>query len=375
MAPQQETPPVSQAKDDREPYGLFASHLAPDPRPTYRTPLIRAGNDALPEYVLEDVMGNEVVFKQGARVELSRFEGWNLSGLHLEGLVLDTVAFVACRLQNTEFVNCSISRVLVDGGIPGFVVKNSSVSEMCVTRADSGAVARWFNCAISGLIVTDNESISVEFTRVNGTHISLQRSTIVAPSRISASTIDNFRVVDTAFKDVVVANSNLFGAKLLNSTFTLTNWSDSSIECANLCEVRIDRSSFRNVRADGATIRQLKWTSSVAIGLTLSFASIVDWEAIGVRADIVAEHSSIDGFTWWKARLTILVNDTRIGSLRMCEGVLFMRGTESTLQSPVVRRSFVRSDTATTIRVSCPDVTSSQISSNAQWINPNGEQP
>lgn len=129
------------------------------------------------------------------------------------------------------------------------------------------------------------------------------------------------------------------------------------------------------MRADGATIRQLKWTSSVAIGLTLSFASIVDWEAIGVRADIVAEHSSIDGFTWWKARLTILVNDTRIGSLRMCEGVLFMRGTESTLQSPVVRRSFVRSDTATTIRVSCPDVTSSQISSNAQWINPNGEQP
>jgi len=370
--------PTESLAEDRSAYGLFEGYLAPDYQPSYRQPKVlleETEGELTTAYVIRDVMGNDVVFKKGARIRDCRLEGWNLAGLHLEEMHLDTVALANCRLQNTEFADCSIHRLLIDGGIPGFVVKDSNVTEMCVTRAQAGAVARWFNCTISGLIVTDNESISVEFTRVNGTHISLQRSTIVDPSRISASTIDNLRVVDADFNHVRVVKSNLFGINIQSSTLTSTSWSDSSIECANLCEVHFDRSLLKNVRADGATIRRLKWTSSVATGLTLSYASTVDWEAIGGRADITAEHSSFDGFTWWKAELKILLNDTRIGSLRMCDGVLFVRGAESTLQSPVVRRSLVDSDTATTIRVSSPDVTNSRVSERAKWMNPNGGQP
>jgi len=356
-------------------YGVFQKFIVPDPRPTYAHPLIRLGSDGgelVPEFVVIDTMGNEVVLKKGARIRDCRLEGWDLAGLRLEELHLDTVALVGCRLQNTELVGCVVNRLLIDGGLPGFVIKDSEVNQMCVTRAQPGGVARWINVRVSGLIVTDNESISVEFTRVTGAHISLQRSNVVAPSRILSSTIEHLRVIEMSLTGVRVARSNLFGASIHASKLVLTGWSDTSLECAELRDVHLERSVLKGVRADGSSIRQLKWTNSFASGLSLSFASVVDWESVGGRAEMTAEHSTFDGFTWWKAELKILANDARIGSLRMCDGVLFVRGTESTLQSPVVRRSVVHSDGASCMRVTSPDITNSQVSSQAGWINRSG---
>lgn len=341
---------------------LFTSDLMPVPGLDYKPPRFELDTSGRPSWVITDEMGCEHTFTDGATIRDARFVGYNLAGVLIRNVVIDTVAFVASRLTNFEVQEAQIRRLNVSGGEGGLVVKCCSVSDVKVEHVnDPEAVVRFFDCEIEGLLVTEcNVGIDVARSEVMG--LALQRCNFAGRSvAIRESTMRAPRIICCTFTAARLYRVNFFGGELAKCEFTSCHWEDVDVSFSRIAEVMLAKCRVHGLRLDAVTIRTLKLFDTRAFEVTSQFGDLVDIEVVrgvlGMRLDRVQAR----GLMLWKVGTRLMMNDSKAFGLRICDVIGTVGGTRTTWWAPVIRRSILRGDGTRDITLIDADCTNTQV--------------
>jgi len=341
---------------------IFASDLMPVPGLDYRLPRFELDTSGRPSWVMTDEMGCEHTFTDGATIRDARFVGYNLAGVLIRNVVIDTVAFVASRLTNFEVQDSHIRRLTVSGGEGCLVVKCCSVNDVKVEHVnDPEAVVGFFDCEIQGLLVTEcNMALDIERSEVAG--LVLQRSNFAGRSvAIRESTMRDPRILCCTFTGARFYRANFFAGRLAKIEFTTSHWEDVDVSFSHITEVTLAKCRVHGLRLDAVTVRTLKLFETRAFEVTSQFGDLVDIEVVRGVLGMSLDRAQVRSLILWKVGTRVMMNASKAFGLRLCDVSGTFGGIDTTWWAPVIRRSILRGDGTRDITLIDADCTNTQV--------------
>lgn len=336
---------------------LFGSDLLTSPSPKYREPRFEQDELGRPRWTLVDDMGCEHVFSDGARIRDARFSGWNLSGILLLDIELDTVAFSNSRLTNFELQQARIRRLVISGGEGGLVMKSSSIDDVKVEDLnDLEAVVRLFGCEVVNFLITSCKC-GIDIARSTVAGLVIQRCEIAGrAASIRESTLQAPRIICCTFRAVRLFRANFIESEIAQCIFIECHWENVDMSLSQLSDVSLTKCRIHKLSLDVVVARAMKIFHTRALHVTSVFSDLFDLEVVDGIFAATFEHSQVRSLMLWNLKTHLTMNETQTIGLRLCDVIGVIGGVGTTWWAPVIRRSILRGNGTrgiTLIRADC----------------------
>lgn len=334
---------------------FFGNEITPLPMAKYKRPLLRV-EGGKPGWLLTDEMGVAHYLTDGAEISDAAFCGWDISGILLRDVRLDTVSFLNCDVKNTEFLNSNFNRVLVDGGTGGLVINKSSCRDVLVRKIlNHSSIFRFFGCELTGVVVTDCE-MGIGVAQCNG-NLHLQNSHFCHPTLFRHNYLRESRVFNCRFKNAEFKKNLWSTFELSHVWFEQCRLDGNDWSLSTVTEVEFNKTQIRNLQVDGCTLSRVRLLEGWAQRINLIHTSVMNLEVVGGEAVFSLTRCTIETFAFWKVRQgSLLMEHTFVLGLRLCDSRLSIAGTFTTWWAPVMRQSRLFGDGTQNITVIAADV-------------------
>jgi len=341
---------------------LFEADLLTSPPSQYREPRFEQDKFGRPRWTLVDDMGCEHVFSDGASIRDARFSGWNLSGILLLDIELDTVAFFNSRLANFELQEARIRRLVISGGEGGLVMKSSSIKDVKVEDLnDPEAVVRLFGCEVANLLITSCKC-GIDIARSTVTGLVLQRCDFAGrAASIRESTLQAPRIIYCTFRAVRLFRANLIESEIAQSAFVECHWEKVDMSLSQLSDVSLSKCRIHKLSLDAVVARSLKIFHTRALHVTSVFSDLFDLEVTHGIFGATFEHSRVRALMLCDLETHLIMKETQTFGLRLCDVIGIIGGAGTTWWAPVIRRSILRGNGTRGITLFRADCTNTKV--------------
>lgn len=341
---------------------IFDGEIMPLPAPMFREPRFERDKTGRPTWILADDAGCEHVFTDGTIIRDARFSHWNMAGVLIRQVVLDTVVFSGCRLANFEVQDAQIRRLVISGCEGGLVVKSCSINDVKVEDiTDPEAVVRFFGCEVVSLLITDckcgidiarSEVVGLVFQRCNfaGRVVAIRVSTLRAP-----------RIVCCTFTSTRIYRANFFESEIVKCDFIKCHWEDVDISLSQLLEVTLSDCRIHKLSLDAVIVRTLKIFETRAFYVTSQFSDLFDVEVVHGILGVTFEHAQVRSLMLYRTKTVLAMKESYAVGLRLCDVTGIIGGIGSTWWAPVIRRSILHGNGTRGITLIGADCTNTEV--------------
>ena len=339
---------------------LWAGDRSERPARRLKTPRFHIDPKGRPVFYLIDEMGCEYRFADGSTVSHARFVAYDLAGILLDQLTLDTVSFIDFNLSNFELQRATVSRVLFSGCTGGPVFHQSTVTDLEVAKThDKSVMLRFFRCSVSRVLITD-VTCGLELSRCTGNDVHIQRSRLVGKTIIGNSEIRELTVISC-----LITSSNIFKSVLINpeiyeTEFKFGQWDDVELRFGLMQDTTIEGLRMTRIRFDATKVHLLRLKSVLAAKVSASWAEWINVQLVGGLFLAMFSQCLLRSLMFHGTRVGLQMDSTRAYGLRLCDVEGAVKGKETVWWRPVIRRSVLRGDGSDGVILRGADCTSTK---------------
>lgn len=341
---------------------LFKDAVRPLPTARYKEPRFELDADGRPEWHLTDEMGCAHVLADGAVIRDARFSGWNLAGVLVRGIEIDTVALHDCRIANSEIQHSRVYRLVVTACEGGIVFKTSTIDEAKFEKiVDSEAVIRLFDCDVANLLVTDC-ACGIDIAQSQADSLVLQNCVFSGrAATIRQSSLRGSRITSCTFKVTRLYRVSFFESDLANCKFIDCHVEDTDFSLSQIHDVTFEDSRIHKFRIDAAHVRLVKLYRTRALHVSSAFSDLFDIEVVQGIFEAHFDRTQVRSLMLWKATTHLVMKESRAFGLRLCDVIGIIGGDATIWWLPVIRRSILRGDGTKGIILEGADCTSTKV--------------
>jgi len=326
-----------------DPESRGPSTRASTPPPHFKRPTVRWEVNG-PVWVLTDAIGVDHEIKDGESLTHARIEGYDLSGVLWHHVTLESVSFIQCRLANWELQHSKVRQVTIDDCVGGFVWKDSEISDAVVRKCDDeSSVVRFFRSSIKTLTLSELQC-GLEITRCHGDDVTIQNSRLKDPTLFHLSTLSSFRIVSSEVCGGKFSNTTMLGAELVEVSFTNGSWREVDLSSSRMRSVDFDHSRIDGLRLDLSELVLISFRNVRASDVTSTWSEWGSVEICGGTFGVSFESCTILAVMWYKVVTSITMIRTKGLGVRLIELYGTIRGQDTSLWRPVIRRSILDGD-------------------------------